>query len=642
MADILLIGLTRLNVVLATATVLVAFSLLVYLFVYNFRDPVARAFVGVLAFASVVYVGDVFLATARLDAGDPAAAFWLRFEWLGIAFIAPAYLHFGDALLATTGAASRMRRWVVLVATACAALVLVAVLGGDRVVDGVVGTPGMVRLAPGPWYPLFALGYVAVTARGAHDVWHARSRALTARSRRRMSYLLVSVIAPLSVFPYLVGGAGLLTRHPLRFVGVSAVAYAATAAMTVVMAYAVAYHGALTPDRQVKRELLKYLIQGPLLGVFVVATLQLVPARLQSSLGLPRDVVFALVVVVGIVLYQLTVRALRPLVDVVIYGTQSREVLWLRRLDERLFTAEDLEQLLENILAAMCDRLRVRTGYVLVLNNGRLQVDVHTGPAARAIALLDALGAEHPDGLGVSRGPVHVAGFRVWALHPPDGGATLGFLAVEDGGGVLLTEEEAALDALVVSAERALEDRVVQQRVIGALRDLEPELAGIQRLRGALEHGDVALTTLEATLIHDPDFPHWVKDALSHYWGGPKLTESPLLGLQVVREALRANDFNTARAMRSVLDQALDRLKPAGERSSTANQWLIYNILELKFVRGLKVRDIAQRLAMSESDLYRKQRVAVAALSRQLAVMEAEPATARGADADASTASDGP
>ena len=113
-----------------------------------------------------------------------------------------------------------------------------------------------------------------------------------------------------------------------------------------------------------------------------------------------------------------------------------------------------------------------------------------------------------------------------------------------------------------------------------------------------------------------------MRDALAHYWGGPKLTDSPLLGLNVVREALARHDYNTAKAMRDVLDQALDRLKPDGERSLSASQWMVYNILELKFVRGLKVRDIAQRMAMSESDLYRKQRVAIEALARQLVAME--------------------
>lgn len=77
--------------------------------------------------------------------------------------------------------------------------------------------------------------------------------------------------------------------------------------------------------------------------------------------------------------------------------------------------------------------------------------------------------------------------------------------------------------------------------------------------------------------------------------------------------------------MRAVLDQALERLKPDGDRSLTASQWMLYNILELKFVRGLKVRDIAGRLAMSESDLYRKQRVAIEALAEQLVALDHGP-----------------
>ncbi len=37
--------------------------------------------------------------------------------------------------------------------------------------------------------------------------------------------------------------------------------------------------------------------------------------------------------------------------------------------------------------------------------------------------------------------------------------------------------------------------------------------------------------------------------------------------------------------------------------------WILYNILEMKFLEGKKVREVAMRLAMSEADLYRKQRV---------------------------------
>jgi hypothetical protein len=80
------------------------------------------------------------------------------------------------------------------------------------------------------------------------------------------------------------------------------------------------------------------------------------------------------------------------------------------------------------------------------------------------------------------------------------------------------------------------------------------------------------------------------------------------------------------------LGQAIERLRPDGERRMTTTDWILYNILELKFIRGLKVRDVAGRLAMSESDLYRKQRVAITQVARVLADLEQN-----GADASVTT-----
>ncbi len=51
---------------------------------------------------------------------------------------------------------------------------------------------------------------------------------------------------------------------------------------------------------------------------------------------------------------------------------------------------------------------------------------------------------------------------------------------------------------------------------------------------------------------------------------------------------------------------------------------MLYNILELKFLEGRKVRDVAMRLAMSEADLYRKQRVAIEAVAQAIGSMERE------------------
>jgi transposase len=58
----------------------------------------------------------------------------------------------------------------------------------------------------------------------------------------------------------------------------------------------------------------------------------------------------------------------------------------------------------------------------------------------------------------------------------------------------------------------------------------------------------------------------------------------------------------------------------------TTSEWLLYNILDLKYLQGKKVREVAQKLAISESDLYRKQRTAIAEVARTLAEMESEAA----------------
>jgi hypothetical protein len=116
-----------------------------------------------------------------------------------------------------------------------------------------------------------------------------------------------------------------------------------------------------------------------------------------------------------------------------------------------------------------------------------------------------------------------------------------------------------------------------------------------------------------------------VREALGHYWGGPRLTRSPLLGLRIVRQAMDQHDGNPVNALRAILRRGMERVRPEGERRFTA-EWMLYNILEMKFLEGRKVRHVALRLAMSEADLYRKQRVAIEAVAQAIADMEREAA----------------
>jgi hypothetical protein len=198
--------------------------------------------------------------------------------------------------------------------------------------------------------------------------------------------------------------------------------------------------------------------------------------------------------------------------------------------------------------------------------------------------------------------------------------------------GLQLETGEPALDGVAREGLRllteraivALTDRQLQREVFSAVDRLVPEMEALQEIRAAARYrGADAFTSPVAQLHFEDDFVNLVRQALGHYWGGPRLTRSPLLGLRVVRDAVQAHDGNAVNALRSIIRAAIERVRPEGERRLTA-EWMLYNILEMKFLEGRKVRDVAMRLAMSEADLYRKQKVAIESVAKTIVEMERE------------------
>ena len=92
--------------------------------------------------------------------------------------------------------------------------------------------------------------------------------------------------------------------------------------------------------------------------------------------------------------------------------------------------------------------------------------------------------------------------------------------------------------------------------------------------------------------------------------------------LRVVDRVVEEADGNPGKALRLVLGRAIQNLRPGGKQDLSTPEWLLYNILEMRFIQGRKIRDIAVRLAISESDLYRKQRVAIGQVAQVLTEME--------------------
>jgi N-terminal 7TM region of histidine kinase len=646
------------NLILSSAIVITAFSLLGYVLTRNLRNPVAQAFCVLLACVLVVSAGDIIIPRVQTY---HAAVIWLRVQWIGIAMVPAAYLHFSDALLRTTRHFSSRRRVIVLASYIISGVLVLLALFTDALVYNGVFTPPVSQLSAGPLFPVF-VAYFALTAVYAiSNVVLARRRCLTPDSRRRMTYLAFSSLAPaLGVFPYLMAPHSANNLNSVLVLFVAMVANFVVCAMLVVMAYSVAYYGVLTPDRVVKHDLIHYLLRGPIVGTMVIIVMLVIP-RVELILGIPRDTALIFAVVGVIVLGQLAVSAAKPWIDRLIYSQDREEIAWIQTLDRRLLTSSDLRQFLTNVLIGLSELLRVDTGFVLVQTDNGPRVEASLGDAdaperfiqsvegqaaLRVISSKVTVGGQEAeeDGQGPriessrqAEGSLFRAAGDYWfsPLTSQDGQNMLGLLAVRARWYTVEMDaaECAEAEALLTQATAAIADRYVQEGVFATLQSIVPDLERIQEWRSVVRYAppspepqEVMQDALYVADRHqgaEGPWQQWVKDALSHYWGGPKLTQSPLVELKVVHQALKAHDDNIPRALRAVLQEAIDRQRPDGERKLTASEWLIYNILDLRFVQGQRVREIARRLAMSESDLYRKQRAAVAVVAKTLAEMEA-------------------
>ena len=619
----------RLNEALSSAIVILAFSLFVYTFTHNLRSSLGRGFAVLLACMCFAYASDVALFKVNsLETALP----WLKFQWIGIAFIPAAYLHFSDALLRITKAVSLRRRFAVIIAYIFGFLVLLLATQTEYLVREPFYSPGVTQFRAGPFFWVFTCYFYTTLIWGAYKIYRARNRCLTSNARRRMTYLAVSFAAPaLGVYPYmLIANTPTLLPHSLLFT-VLLFVNLGIAAMIVVMAYSVVFFEALLPERVIKHNLIHLLLRGSLVAVAVISVIQILPER-EQLLGLPRDLILATSIVSIIVVGQLLINWAKPAIDSIIFYRDRWEIAWITELDRRLLTTSDLQQALENILTTLCEVLRVRTGFIynLVTSQGP-RLEARVGPLDEVEKALSHLNVADLVAEKNGHDNYHFIiqdGFWFILLKNQARDYSLGLLGIQARSDAydLTPEEEETAHLLIQQAERALEDRRLQQGIFAALRGIIPEIERVQRLQHAVSYaGAPNLTSLiQTSLIHEKDFPQMVRDALNHYWGGPKLTSSPLLNLRVVQKALEENDGNAVRALRSVLERAIEKQRPDGERRLTAAEWLIYNILDLKFIQGMRVREIAQRLAMSEADLYRKQRLAIEEVARTLSEMEAQ------------------
>jgi hypothetical protein len=609
------------NRIFEAGIAITALSLFLRALTFNLRDRISRAFAVILACVMISFSGE---AVAGVLSQSASLEIWLRLQWVGTLFLPAAYLHFADALLETTGRPSRgRRRWAVrfsyFISAAFVLLLPTNLLLGPLVPNG----EPVAHLTRTPLSWFFTIYYAVTMLMALSVIWRAWRRTVLSASRRRMTYLLAgSVAVAVGSYPFLIIGSEAAASLPLLFFITAAAANVFVFWAMVAMAYATAFFGVDWPDRVVKSRLFRWLLRGPVTVFIVLALIPWVDhigllLRIQGSVVLPTLVALAILFV-----SHITTLAAPALEKLLIFGGMEDDVQFLQALPERILTDADLRQFLEAVLASVCDRFQSKSAFIVGLDRGQVQTVLEVG--SKKLLNKEKLPTDILKGNGKNNGSAvfNWNNFRLLALHAPDDRKRLvGIMGVHRGRkGDLSEEQRRAFESLGERAALALEDRRQQGDALRSLQVLTPRTEAIQRLRAAARYDQrEVLSAIE--IPKQRDLVRWVRDALTHYWGGPKLTQSPLRGLRIVQSALEDHDGNPSQAVRAILKKAIERNRPDGE-PRLSGEWMLYNLLELKFMQGRKVREVAMRLAMSEADLYRKQRVAIESVAQSLLEME--------------------
>ncbi len=601
-----------LNAILAAAIGITAAGLWLYTLTFNLRERVALAFSLVLLVLVPLYGGEALASVAETPF---LQALWLRVLWTGLAFLPATFLHFSDAVLALTGRPSRGRRiWAVRVAYGVAVVAATAMWTPKPLILGAFQSAPAPHFRAGPWAWVFILYYGVVMVFALVNLWRAYRRTVVRVSRRRLAYLLAGALAiAVGSFPYLSFGEALAGRWVVLFWLLGTVNQMVVGTLLFLMAYAAAFFGVTLPDRVVQQRLLRWILRGPVTVSIALAAVTLARRWGMAVLGQDYGLWVPLALVVTLLLTGYLMGLFLPWLERFWPGQDSTSDL-LHHIRERLFTTQDLRQFLEALLGVVCDQLRVDRALLVAFDEGEPRLLVTIGEWED----LPQPALEPPE-----RRP----GYFVWdgywlrPLHDPVHGALLGMLVFPRREAALTEDDRDVLDAVAQRSVMALQEWRRSQRVLSSLQDLVQQPALLPRLRA------VARFDRRRALMSEDELPpagevfQWVRDALKHYWGGPKLSNNPLLRWKVVEQAAQRYDGNVVQGLRAVLREAIEQLRPPGERRFTG-EWLLYNILEMKFFQGRKVRDIALRLALSEADFYRKQRVALAQVAQVLVEME--------------------
>ena len=616
-------SLRALSEVLTAAVAMAAFS--VFLFSLQFvrrKQKLAFTLVPLLLCVALIYSADALETIAE---GYNAKLMWQMVHWTGFVILPSVSLYFALVLLELTGKALSRPVRILAGLNIALSFVFVGLLWAGKLFSGIrvitnIGTT-MEHSGLTFWF------WIYFSVNLAAMLWtlsSAFSRTRTQASRRRMLYLIVGLLGIIvGTFPLLLFGSGLLiSQYPTIFWTLSVLGNAIVTVMVILLGYAAATFSVSWSDRFTRLRLIEWMLRGPVTASFTLWLVTMIN-RSGDALGLNIAGLSTLATVVSIIVLEYLVSVVMPYIE-------RGSLIGLGREDYAIFTEfkgmmvfkPELETYLEALTGALCDRFQTRDGFFAVMDeSGNFDPLIRTGESSWTDLpeMLEKLpeffekqeNALFQDEIGVIL-PLYNHDEQIDTFL-----GVIGFAGITAEG--LTGENGQVLEDAMEKARTVLWQRRYLTTAYQVLRSRTDRTASGGFRRGSVLDQNALLE--DSGPVRQEEVSVWVKDALTHYWGGPKLTENPLLSWKVVQKTAAEMNDNEVNALRSVLKAALEELKPEGERSS-GSEWTFYNLIDYKFFEKQKVRDAARRLSMSEPDFYRKQKAAVEELAKVIIRME--------------------
>jgi CheY-like chemotaxis protein len=112
-------------------------------------------------------------------------------------------------------------------------------------------------------------------------------------------------------------------------------------------------------------------------------------------------------------------------------------------------------------------------------------------------------------------------------------------------------------------------------------------------------------------------FARWVHDAYGHLYDSHHLQNHPL-GKLLLKATTENDSFQHSQALRRVLLDAIQSLRPQPKTPAQSPDWRLYSLLELRYIERLTPMEAMQQLSLSKSQFFRDQARALELLSKLL------------------------